>query len=357
MSHRFLAAIVVAALGTIAPSTHANTITVCLLGCDYASINSAIAAADDGDVIQLAAGTYLEGSVIDTNGKAITLRGAITQFGTPATILDGGWAHQVLQCISGETSETVFENLLIQNGVAISPAAGGGMYNQASSPTLTNCWFEGNASFDGGGMFNNQSSPILIRCTFRANYSPSNLGGGGMCNSNNSNPTLLDCKFVENESELMGGGMANHSESSPLLINCTFTNNSTRLWGGGMANWSSDSSPNLANCTFAGNFAGNRGHGMYNIGTNTMMTNCTFTGCCQVSPAGSFVDGGGNDYEWWCDDCRANVNCADDAVNTLDLEYLFSRWGSADPQCDLDGDGVVRASDLGLLFAAWGPCQ
>ena len=109
MSHRFLAAIVVAALGTIAPSTHANTITVCLLGCDYASINSAIAAADDGDVIQLAAGTYLEGSVIDTNGKAITLRGAITQFGTPATILDGGRTHQVLQCISGETSETVFE--------------------------------------------------------------------------------------------------------------------------------------------------------------------------------------------------------------------------------------------------------
>ena len=57
----------------------AETITVCASGCDYTSINAAIGAAGDGDVIQLAAETYFEGEQIDTLGKAITLRGVLDE--------------------------------------------------------------------------------------------------------------------------------------------------------------------------------------------------------------------------------------------------------------------------------------
>ena len=69
------------------------------------------------------------------------------------------------------------------------------------------------------------------------------------------------------------------------------------------------------------------------------------------------VDLGGNDYDSWCDECRANIDCRNDGVDAEDLGYLLARWDTDDPQCDLDGDGVVRAGDLGLLFAAWGPCD
>ena len=59
----------------------ADTITVCANGCDYTSINDAIDASSNGDVIQLAAETYFEGEQIDPLGKAITLRGVLDKDG------------------------------------------------------------------------------------------------------------------------------------------------------------------------------------------------------------------------------------------------------------------------------------
>ncbi|MCH2134883.1 MAG: hypothetical protein MK116_14170, partial [Phycisphaerales bacterium] len=63
----------------------------------------------------------------------------------------------VLICQNEETEETVFQNLVIQNGF-ISGSwpddLGGGMYNHGSSPRLVNCTFTSNSAGDGGGMHN-----------------------------------------------------------------------------------------------------------------------------------------------------------------------------------------------------------
>ena len=126
----------------------AETITVCASGCDYTSINAAIAVANDGDVIQLAAQSYSEGSTVDTNGKVITIRGVVDQKGRPVTYLDGGGAHRVVECTNGETGSTVFENLMIRNGRAV---RGGGMHNYGSSPTLRNCSLGYNLAAAAGG--------------------------------------------------------------------------------------------------------------------------------------------------------------------------------------------------------------
>ena len=72
----------------------------------------------DGELILLAAETYLEGEPIDLDGKLITLRGALDKSGGPATILDGAGTHTVLVAESGETTATVLENLVVQNGLA-----------------------------------------------------------------------------------------------------------------------------------------------------------------------------------------------------------------------------------------------
>ena len=85
--NRTLLATVALAFSSVTAS--ASTITVCASGCDYTSINAAIGAASDGDVIQLAAETYFEGEQIDTLGKAITLRGVLDKAGEPASVLDG----------------------------------------------------------------------------------------------------------------------------------------------------------------------------------------------------------------------------------------------------------------------------
>ena len=94
--HRFLTTTALALAGFTASTAVADTITVCASGCDHTSINAAIDAASDGDVIQLSAETYFEGDVIDTVGKAITLLGATDKGGNPVTILDGAESHHVL---------------------------------------------------------------------------------------------------------------------------------------------------------------------------------------------------------------------------------------------------------------------
>ena len=109
--YRTLLAAVALAFSSVTAS--AETITVCASGCDYTSINAAIGAASDGDVIQLAAQTYFEGEQIDTLGKGITLRGVLDKAGEPASVLDGAGTHRVLICESGETTATVFENLAV----------------------------------------------------------------------------------------------------------------------------------------------------------------------------------------------------------------------------------------------------
>ena len=385
MHRPLLIALAGSGLVVSASTAFAEIITVCASGCEFTSINAAIDASSNGDVIQLSAETYFEGEQIDTDGKAITLRGVLDKAGEPASVLDGSGTHRVLTCQSGEGSGTVFDHLVIQNGLAsggFPDNTGGGMFNnESSSPTLTDCTFTNNtADNSGGGMYNYiNSSPALTDCTFTSNSA--DYAGSGMYNVDDSSPTLTNCTFTSNSADF-GGGMINSSRSSPTLTNCTFTNNTAYFDGGGMYNLSSssptltdctftdnsagdgggmynyfNSSPTLTNCTFTDNTAG-RGGGMYNESSSSpTLTDCTFTECCQVDPPRSFVDAGGNDYDSWCDECRADVNCKDNEVNSADLGYMLAAWGTTDPQCDLDGDGFVRAADLGLLLGYWGPCD
>ncbi|MCP5119583.1 MAG: hypothetical protein GY953_52965, partial [bacterium] len=106
-------------------------------------------------------------------------------------------------------------------------------------------------------------------CTFSGN---SALGGGGMSNSFDSNPTVTNCSFSGNSAG-SGGGMMNETDSSPRVTQCIFSENTTNSLGAGMANFDS-SSPTVTNCTLNGNSAGSGG-GMYNNNNSSpVVTNC-----------------------------------------------------------------------------------
>ena len=307
---RRLPAVLAPALWTVAIS--AETLTVCASGCDYTSINAAIGAARDGDVIQLAAETYFEGEQIDTLGKAIMLRGVLDKAGEPASVLDGAGMHRVLICRSGESDTTVFENLRVQHGYglpwSVPSDRGGGMYNVEASPTLLRCTFHGNLALDGGGLFNEGSSPILTDCAFTANSATSGLappGGGGMYNHLSSSPTLTGCAFTNNVADY-GGGMNNQTFSSPALAGCTFAGNVAE-YGGGMANLESGS-PFLVDCEFSANSAKFAGGGMYN---NTLDHSPTLSGCAFSENSSS---SGGGVFNAFCRpsfvECEFNANAA-----------------------------------------------
>ena len=258
----------------LATSVSAEVITVCASGCQHTSINAAIRDAESGDVIQLAAEIYREGSVIDPTGKSITIRGAVDEDGDPASILDGARTHRVLQCVSSESKATIFENLLIRGGRATN---GAGMLNRTSSPTLIGCVLAENVGVGrGGGIYNQQaSSPTLVRVRFVGNRASS---GGGMYNFEGSSPSLVDCVFDRNVGPLVGGGMTNWTECSPTLTRCRFIRNRSdeSPGGGGGAMYNIyRSNPLLTDCRFAGNVATNAG-AIYAIGGTLIMTDCRF---------------------------------------------------------------------------------
>ncbi|UCC32313.1 MAG: hypothetical protein JSU86_08525, partial [Phycisphaerales bacterium] len=227
---------------------------------------------------------------------------------------------------TGGDASAILAGVTVTAGHAGLPGAerGGGLYNNAGSPTVRHCTFDGNVAHRGGGMYNGNgsdptvfgctftgnlgeygggmrnvtnSNPAVTDCTFSGNRSPR---GGGMHNWGNANPTLINCIFIGNSTAGgSGGGMWNR-ESSPTLINCVFSGNSSDGNGGGFQNWL-NSSPTLINCMFSGNSADGNGGGMLNSDNcHPTMVNCTFSG---NSAAG---DGGGMSNYNNCDPTLAN---------------------------------------------------
>ena len=194
---------------------------------------------------------------------------------------------------SGTDATAMLDGFTITGGNAEGPLSdnrGGGMYNDKSSPTLTNCTFSGNSAggdWGGGGMYNFYSSPTLVNCAFSAN---STTGHGCGMSNDSSNPALLNCMFSGNLAMMSGGGMYNY-KSSPTLTNCTFIRNSGGGGGGGMYN--DDSSPMLADCAFSANSTTGRqgrGGGMYNSDSNPALLNCTFSGNSALRSGGGMYN-------------------------------------------------------------------
>jgi len=161
------------------------------------------------------------------------------------------------------------------------------MYNDHSSPTVTNCTFSGNssdASAPGGGMRNHDSSPTVTNCSFFNNTAGTT--GGGMFNYDHSSPIVANCIFYKN---LANGGayggheMANVGSSSPTVINCTFYNEAD------LAMYNDNSSPTVTNCILWGHW-----DMIYNVGgaspvvTYSDVPNIDGTGNINADPM--FVD-------------------------------------------------------------------
>ncbi len=148
---------------------------------------------------------------------------------------------------------------------------GGGMANYGNSrPELHGCRLEQNGSRTavGGGMFNEESSPVLTDVLFRENSAA--LSGGALYNSS-SDPVLRDCVFEANEARNAGGVI--NINSSPELTNCLFERNHAWLDGGALYNLGAGQVA-LINCTFTRNVAGGTSGGVYNTGHNPALRNC-----------------------------------------------------------------------------------
>jgi hypothetical protein len=205
----------------------------------FCSIQDAIDLATDGDEIVVSPGTYVE--AINLLGKAISLR---SSDGPEVTAIAACPSYvSMITCDSGEGPETILDGFRISgcgfDGVLGGfVAAGAGMRNEGSSPTVRNCIFSGNVAggFDGcpfeilgpsgvgGAVYNFNGAPLFVDCLFVGNAALTLCGwcDGDVCCQWNF--TCCDGGGFYSCSGGLGGAMYNY-QSSPTLINCTIVGN------------------------------------------------------------------------------------------------------------------------------------
>ena len=299
---------VFAAMATIAS---AETITVCTKGCDHTSIQAAIDAAEEGDVIEIGAGVWMENTY---SRKQLVLRGA----GPDLTIIDGsdgpdGWTTclTISEDFDGWETQERFrvESLTLRGGSGadiFGLVRGGGAYIEFVPVTFSNVVIEDcsidNGQFGGiGGAICNYYGDVSVESSVLRNNSAYTLGGAIF--STNGRLQIVDSVLEGNIGEVEGGAVFGE-ESSVSIEGSTICNNS------------------------------------------------------PVQIFGNYTDLGGNSISTECDApvCPTDLTL-DGVTDGADLTVLLNTWGAcAGCFADIDDSGTVDGADLTIILNNWGAC-
>lgn len=267
-----------------------------------ADFQATINASSSGDEVWVAAGTYQLAYYYTFNMKAgVAIFGGFT--GTEILITQRNWAINVCTLQgngntvicnknNGLTSTAILDGFTIIGGVgyedggATGDSYGGGMFNENSNPTISNCIFKNNVAYlEGGGVYNKNSSASFNNCAFSNNSAGSN--GGGMYNTN-STPIIYNCTFSNNSAAIGGGGMYNVN-STPVVNHCIFLGNASATDnGGGIYNLASNSS--IVNCKFHTNTSGVNGGGIHSNASTPKISNCIFINNSSMALGGAICN-------------------------------------------------------------------
>ena len=295
---------------------------------DFPTIQGAVDAARDGDVIVIAPGTYSGEPgepTVRVNGKTLTITGASSPQSPPQVMIDGGGVAEAFR--ADESSDGDECSLLLQNLHFIS----GGLSLRSGTHVVTNCIVE---DAPGGAFFMN-SQVTATDCIFRGNYSTQFAGVILFANPVETHVTMVDCLIEENTAGPGGTSGIYVAMAKLTLDGCTVRNNASDAPGlSGV--WNESSIPaEVLDTTICGN---------------------TLNDEPSDQILGPWTDQGGNTVAPVCaSDCPADLN-GDGIVDGADLSSLLGAWGGSGGPADIDGSGQVDGADLAALLGDWGDC-
>ena len=324
----------------------------------YATIQGAIDAAEEGDIVLVADGTYTgEGNkLLDLYGKAITV---CSENGPANCIIDCEGDGRAFYMHSKEGPEAAVIGLTILNGVSTN---GGGFFCSSSNPTVRNCILRNcRATYAGGGVFCSGSNVSFTNCAI-IDCAATVYGGGVYCYS--SSPTLANCTITGSLADRGSGAYC--FDSSPTITN-------TLIWGGDdQALYVSSGTPTVTCCNIQGGWPG-----ATNLDANPMLAGdgLHLTGgspCMDAGDPAAFYSGqtdldgqprrlyaaadiGADEFAWTADfDLDADVDLADFSL----FQSCFNgpNRPPASAGCDavdFDADSDVDVADFGVFGACF----
>ena len=349
-------------------------------------LQTALARADAGSEIWVAAGTYKPTTTGGPRTESFTLRNDVTVYGgfagnenpdtfdvrhrkpaanesilsgdlgTPdshepipfANMEDNSW-HVVN--IANTNANAILDGFTISGGYCANVSvqwnsAGGGIYARpAGNATIRNCKIQKNVGADGGGLYVSSATPTLINCIFTENLAlgAGARGGAAYC-SVDGDAVFVNCTFVANTSDnIVGGLMLLNNATS--MTNCIAWQNADNSGTGPNAQIStSGGTATVRHCCIQGCL---EGEGLCadpehaNIGADPVFKNAPDDlALCTGSPA---IDAGNNsavplDTTTDAGGSPRIVDGNTDGIPTVDIgAYEFG---------DCDGNGIVDMIDI-----------
>ena len=358
---------------------------------EYATIQEAVDAAEGGDTVLIAEGTYYEN--VTVADKAISIKGdglvelwpdadaAIIAVGmTPderwvklegltfhsihSWTLPEDWGGGTIEWYGSETRGVTAVIAAVQitncefSGMGIAYGEGDDEDGAAiaavfASMRLEHCSFDDCRATGGGALYAGLASIEMSYCTFENCQSDSD-GGAAVIASASGNITA--CSFLSNSAWSEGGAIA-LNQASPTISRCLFESN-TAAWGGAVSSEGTESTPSessVEDCQFHWNSAGEFGDLWY-AGDESDPSFHGVVGCGSDDLVhGFYVSYEINSLQTTCPVCPGDVN-GDETIDVADLLDVLAHWGTADPISDLSEDGNVDGWDLLWVLLTFGEC-